>query len=257
MPRTARQKSESGIYHVMLRGVNRREIFHDDEDCIRFLETLYRYKKKADLTVYAWCLMGNHVHLLLGEGNESLAVTMKRIEVSFAWFYNWKYMSIGHLFQDRYKSERVENEEYLKTVVRYIHQNPVKAEMVKQCNEWKWSSCHGYYGQQTYTPKLLDSSFVLNMLSTNRETAIKIFQKYDRGVCMDAVLDDTPKRRLTDGEAMKEIVKLAHYCPVLEIINLPKEKRDEIIAKIKEIEGLSQRQIARVLGIPPNLVFKV
>ena len=66
MPRTARQRSESGIYRIMLRGANRQEIFHDDEDCVRFLETLDRFKKKSGLKVYAWCLMGNHMTLVPG-----------------------------------------------------------------------------------------------------------------------------------------------------------------------------------------------
>jgi putative transposase len=65
MPRYARKKSETGIYHIIIRGTNRQEIFHDDEDCLRFLETLDRYKKKLKFEVYGWCLMGNHIHLLL------------------------------------------------------------------------------------------------------------------------------------------------------------------------------------------------
>lgn len=108
MPRRAREKSESKIYHVMLRGANRQEIFHDEEDYLRFLETLEKLKKKAEIKVYGWCLMGNHVHLLMGEGREELSTTMKRIGVSFAWYYNWKYNTTGHLFQDRFRSEKVE-----------------------------------------------------------------------------------------------------------------------------------------------------
>jgi putative transposase len=68
MPRRAREKSKSGIYHIILRGANRREIFHDDEDYMRFLETLEKYKKKTEIKIYGWCLMGNHIHLLLEEG---------------------------------------------------------------------------------------------------------------------------------------------------------------------------------------------
>jgi len=90
MPRKARVKSASGIYHVMLRGANRQEIFHDDDDCIKFLDTLKKYKMKTEMEVYAWCLMSNHVHLLLKEGNEDISITMKRIGVSFVAYYNWK-----------------------------------------------------------------------------------------------------------------------------------------------------------------------
>ncbi|MBT2661630.1 transposase [Bacillus sp. ISL-45] len=79
MPREARRKSASGVYHVMLRGANRQEIFHDEEDRMKFLDILKKYKWIAGFTMYAWCLMGNHVHLLLREGEEELAATMKRI----------------------------------------------------------------------------------------------------------------------------------------------------------------------------------
>jgi len=85
--RQAREKGSSGIYHIMLRGTNRQEIFHDEDDSFRFLETLNRYKKKAEIEVYGWCLMGNHAHLLFKEGKEELSITMKRIEVSYASYY--------------------------------------------------------------------------------------------------------------------------------------------------------------------------
>ena len=88
MPRMPRQRSNSGIYHIMLRGANRQEIFHDTEDNARFLETLKKYKNESGIKVYGWCLIGNHVHLLLQEGKEYLTVTMKRIGVSYVSFYN-------------------------------------------------------------------------------------------------------------------------------------------------------------------------
>lgn len=256
MPRMARQKSESGIYHIMLRGANRQEIFHDDQDRLRFLETLDRYKKEIDLKVYGWCLMDNHVHLLLGEGKEEISVTMKRIGVSFAWYYNWKYTTIGHLFQGRYKSEKVEKDNSMLLVVRYIHQNPIKAGIVQKADEWKWSSCQGYYGKQYYPPQLLDDEFMLNMFSQEKGTAIKRFKEYNETENDDKYLDDTVRMRLTDEEARVEIYKMIAGYGIPEIKSLPKAQRDEILAKIKEIEGLSQRQAARILGISSNLIFK-
>lgn len=160
MSRGARMKSRSGIYHVMLRGANRQEIFHDDEDCIKFLDIIGKYKMKSGLEVYAWCLMNNHVHLLLKEGNEDISITMKRIGVSFVCHYNWKYKTTGHLFQDRFKSENVETNKYLFTVIRYIHQNPVKAGIVNRVDDWRWSSCLGYYGKND-PRKLLNHDFIL------------------------------------------------------------------------------------------------
>ncbi|WP_330571508.1 transposase [Serpentinicella alkaliphila] len=95
---TLREKSESGIYHVIIRGANRQEIFHDDEDCLRFLETLEKYKVKSAIKIYGWCLMNNHIHLLIEEGKEELSTTMKRIGVSFVGYYHLKYDTTGHLF---------------------------------------------------------------------------------------------------------------------------------------------------------------
>lgn len=256
MQKMAGEKSESGIYHIMLRGINRQKIFHDNEDCLRFLETQDRYKKKSDIKVYGWCLMGNHVHLLLGEGREEISATMKRIGVSYAWFYNWKYNRIGHLLQDRYKSEKVESDGYLVSVVRYIHQNPVKAGIVKTPDKWEWSSCHGYYGKQYYPPLLLDSELILGMFSNDKATAIRRFIEYNGAENEDQYLGDTVGRRLTDEEAKREINKLIPGLEIPEVKNLPKAQRDEIIVKIKGIEGLSQRQAARILGISPNLIFK-
>lgn len=124
MPRAARKKSNSGIYHIMLRGINRQLIFEDEEDKNRFIETLLKYKEQCGYLIYAYCLMGNHIHILLKEGKEELTLVLKRIAGSYVYWYNWKYHRSGHLFQDRFKSEPVEDDAYFLTVIRYIHQNP-------------------------------------------------------------------------------------------------------------------------------------
>ena len=131
MPRQPRRKSESGIYHIMLRGINQQTIFEDDADYRRFLDTLEKYKAVSGYTVFAYCLMSNHVHLLLKVADEDLDMIMKRIGGSYVFWYNWKYSRRGHLFQDRFKSEPVETDPYFLAVLRYIHQNPVKAKIVK------------------------------------------------------------------------------------------------------------------------------
>ena len=91
MPRTPRQKSDSGIYHIMLRGINQQIIFEDDEDYIKFIDTLKSYKAISGYEVFAYCLMSNHVHILLKVGKEDLDVIMKRIAGSYVYWYNWKY----------------------------------------------------------------------------------------------------------------------------------------------------------------------
>jgi REP element-mobilizing transposase RayT len=146
MPRCAREKSESGVYHVIVRGINRQDIFHD-EDYSQYVKAMNRAKGIDKFEIYGYCLMSNHVHLLLHEKVERLAFAMMRIGVSYAWWYKKKYDRTGHVFQDRYKSETVENDECLLSVLRYIHKNPVKAQMVLKPEQYKWSSCKTYYDQ--------------------------------------------------------------------------------------------------------------
>ena len=92
----------------MIRGINQQNIFSVDEDDEKFIAILAKYHKKSEYEIYAYCLMGNHVHLLIKEGREALSRAMKRIGTSYVSWYNWQYNRKGHLFQDRYKSEPVE-----------------------------------------------------------------------------------------------------------------------------------------------------
>jgi putative transposase len=255
MPRTPRKKAESGIYHIMVRGTNKQVIFHDDEDRIQFLRTLKKYKNESGFQVLGWCLMNNHAHILLKEGKDSISNAMKRIGISYVWYYNMKYKTIGHLFQDRYKSEIVNSESYLLTVIRYIHQNPLKAGMVKRCSEWKWSSCSGYYGSRIYPASLLDSDLILSLFSDDRTESIARFRNFNEALNEDHCLEDVHKKRLTDEEAKQEIGKLK--INIAEIKVLSKEKRNEILARIKGIEGLTQRQAARILGISLSQISRV
>ncbi|KJS82592.1 MAG: transposase [Peptococcaceae bacterium BICA1-8] len=258
MPRGAREKSSTGIYHIMIRGANKQEIFHDDEDRLKFLVALKKYKQVAEIEVYGWCLMGNHVHLILKEGLEDLSITMKRIGVSYVWYYNQKYKTTGHLFQDRFKSETVEVDKYLLIVLRYIHQNPVKAGLVKKVDEWKWSSCLGYYGKSTIPEALLDSSFILNMFAEDWNTAKKRFKEFNQIENNDKCLDEgtNERTRLSDEEARHEILKLINETDIAQVKGLPKIQRDEVLQKVKAIDGITQRQAARILGVSPNLIFK-
>ena len=126
MPRKARIKSNSGIYHIIMRGINRQTIFEDEEDYNKFIQTLQRFKEICEYKIYAYCLMGNHLHLLLGEGKDPLETVMRKICGSYVFWYNQKYGRVGNLFQDRYMSEPVEYNSYLLNVTRYIFRNPIK-----------------------------------------------------------------------------------------------------------------------------------
>ncbi|MDQ2088156.1 transposase [Herbivorax sp. ANBcel31] len=159
MPRAARKKSSTGIYHVMLRGINHQIIFEDDEDYQKYLDTLKKYQDESGYTIYAYCLMSNHIHLLVKEETEEMSIAFRRIGASYVYWYNWKYGRRGHLFQDRYKSEVVEKDRYFLTVIHYMHQNPLKAGIVKNITDYRWGS----YGEYIGETGICDTDFALNM----------------------------------------------------------------------------------------------
>ncbi len=104
---------------------------------------------------------------------------MSRIGTSYAWWYNRKYGRSGHVFQGRYGSERVENDDYLLSVLRYIHNNPVKAKMVQEPEEYRWSSIHVYYGGREYPNGLSEPSFALGIINQDGESTTVVSRIYE------------------------------------------------------------------------------
>ena len=192
MPRQARKKSKTGIYHIMVRGTNRQTIFEDDEDYEKFIDTIRKVKEKSGFKIYGYCLMGNHVHLLLHEGNESISLSMQRICSSFVYWYNWKYDRYGHLLQERFKSEVVESESYLITVLRYIHQNPIKAGIIDSIEGYRWSSYREYLEKEN----IIDTEIILKLFSMKREKAKKEFDKYMKETNEDMCLEYIESHRI-------------------------------------------------------------
>lgn len=152
MPRVARQIATSGIYHIMLRGINRQQIFEDDEDYQRMLQVLSGLHRQYSplgermpdtCCIYAYCLMGNHLHLLIRELDWTISELIKSLASTYVFYYNRKYGRIGHLFQDRFKSETCDDMSYFITLLRYIHQNPIKAGITLDAN-YRWSSWHEF-----------------------------------------------------------------------------------------------------------------
>lgn len=252
MPRYARKKSESGIFHVMLRGINKQTIFEDDEDRERFVETIERYKTISSYEVYGYCLMSNHIHLLLKEAEETISAVIKRISSSYVFWYNRKYGRCGHLFQERYKSEIVENEAYLLTVLRYIHQNPVKAGLSKNVEDYKWSS----YNEYIKKPAITDIDFTLLIFSINKEKSIKSFIEYTNEQNDDKCMDYDEKIQISDNVVRGYIAELGLQS-ISELQQLDREKRNEIIRKLKAIERITIRQLSRITGISKSVIDRI
>ena len=239
MPRKAREKSESGIYHVMLRGINRQTIFEDEEDYRKFLLILLDYQTACGYKLYAYCLMPNHIHLLIREGEEPLEQVFKRVSGKFVYWYNAKYRRTGHLFQDRFRSEPVNTDSYFLTVLRYIHQNPRKANLCRDLNRYKYSSYRTYARNP-----LIDCEFTFGILSRDE------FAEFNEADVQENCLDVTDEVgvRLTDEEVRNRLFHYAGCSDILQFKMLEESKQARAIRKLKE-DDIAIRQISRVSDI--------
>lgn len=150
------------LYHVIVRGNHRQRTFRRDADYHAYLERLGRYRRRYGVRVYTYCLMPNHVHLLLESGQVPLARFMQGVQQSYTQYFNRRYDQVGHLFQGRYQAIVCEKDRYLLALIRYIHLNPVRAKLVRQPEEYAYSG-HSVYlrGQAT---ELIDPTPVLGLL---------------------------------------------------------------------------------------------
>lgn len=230
----------------MLRGIDKRYIFEENEDREVFLRCLKRAKEKSKFQLFGYCLMDNHVHLLIKEGQESLGYSIKRITVGYVQWHNRKYGRTGHLFQNRYKSECVETDTYLLVVIRYIHQNPFKASLVTNLSEFPWSSYIQYLAE---VPSIIDREMVLSYFG-----GISEFKDFMQKINSDKCMDDENKKLWTDKALRSEIEKI---CRLSQISEMDKQDRDNIISMIKKETKASNRQISRVIGIGRGIVERV
>ena len=249
MPRTKRKKSSTGIYHVLLSGINRQLLFKDKEDNEKFLDIINDCMKICKFKLYGYCLMSNHTHLLLKEGKEPLGQIFKRICARYVCWYNRKYNRIGHLFHDRYKSETVEDNKYFMTVLRYIHQNPTKAGsgINKSIEKYKWSSYNEYI-RKADTDKV-DFDFALEIIGKNNY--IKFMSEKNEDKCLDY---SEKINRFKDEELLKKIESKFRIKARM-ISNKPRKKMEQLLRNILKIEGVSTRQLARVTGVSANIIW--
>lgn len=253
MPRVARQRSSTGIYHIMMRGINRQTIFTDEEDNQRFIDTLQRFRKTCGYELYAYCLMGNHLHILLKEGSEPIGISMRRLISSYAIWYNKKHDRVGYLFQDRFKSEPVEDDVYFLTVIRYILQNPLKAEIVSQVGEYKWSNYNDYIKENNKT----DTTFALSLFHQDKEKSRPEFIEFVNQINEDKCLDIPEKEPPNDAEAIIIIKKHYDVADTMDIQKLDSHKRNICLKELKEAHGLTIRQIERLTGVNRGIVQRI
>lgn len=255
MARLARVISQTGLYHIIFRGICRQNIFEDLRDYEKMLEFIKQVKRELEYDIYAYCLMTNHVHLFIKEKNAGdIIKIMSKILTQYAGWFNRKYLRSGALFGDRYKSEAIEDDRYLFSLVRYIHQNPLKAGIVSKLEEYEWSSYNDYINPNNNL--LTDTTFLLNQFSNNKDKAIELFIEFNYQAD-DNDFSISDGRRKNEDSIKRIIMSLIDGEQPHTIKSMQKDKRNLIIYKLHKDEGLSKSVIERATGISRGTIIRI
>jgi REP element-mobilizing transposase RayT len=173
--RSWREEYIGGIYHVIARGNNKEYIFKESIDKGYFMKIIKESMEGMNYRLYGFVLMDNHYHLLLQVFDKKLQEIMHQINNKYSKYFNNKYKRVGHVFQGRYKAILAQDERYLVSLLRYIHQNPLKAGMYQKVEEYKWSSDVFYRTNNSY---FINIATILDMLSNDRKESIKRYIEY-------------------------------------------------------------------------------
>ena len=254
MARGKRLESSTGVYHVMLRGINRATVFKKSIDIYMFLTILAEVKALFGFKIYGYVFMGNHVHLLLKEPDRLLlSKFMQTLLSKYVRWYNIAHERCGSLFQSRFKSKPVETTAYFQRVLRYIHRNPVKSKICRHVWQYKDSSYRSYIDAD---PGIIDRDEVFASYIAKEE-----FETYNDSEELEYkegdylyMVDELPFR-LTEQMARK-IMKAVTKLEDLEMIGKMDQK--DVIRVTRELRkrGLSYGQISRAIARSKGTVFR-
>lgn len=179
MARQARLDIPGALHHIMVRGINKSDIFDDDQDKALFLERLGSNVTEGKCTIYAWVLMSNHMHILFKSGREGISSVMRKLLTWYAQYYNRRHHRTGHLFENRYKSILCDEDEYLLALVRYIHLNPLRAKIVRTMEEldsYRWSGHRAIIGKADNP--WMDTEYILSQFGGTRRMALQGYRRF-------------------------------------------------------------------------------
>ena len=196
MSRISRKCTESKYYHVMVQGINKENIFEKNDMKNKYRDLIAKKSKENQILILAYCIMNNHVHLLIKtESSEALSKMMSQMNTGYGKYYNKKINRTGYVFRDRYRAEPIHDENHLRNCLRYIHENPVKAHIVQFCEEYIYSSFNDYknncvnseivkaiFGDGNYLDKISGEYEDYNFIEVNNEFGSQILENFD-SVC--------------------------------------------------------------------------
>ena len=241
MARQLRMEFKGAFYHITSRGNQRGRVYFEDKDKERFLEILRRTKERYGYLLHAYALMDNHYHLMIETPKANISQTMQNINTSYTVYINKKYRRSGHLLQGRFKGIIVDKDEYLVTLSRYIHLNPVRADIVQKPEEYRWTS-YRLYIDKSNRETLADTGDTLSRYSEKKGEAVRAYKEFvESGITRgDNPFRDVEAGIVLGGKRFKEKIKCL----------LEKVKADEEIPQIKKLrDTVSMDKVVRACCI--------
>lgn len=278
MARPLRIEYCSALYHVTSRGNERKPIFWDNEDRLIFLDLLTKVNEKYNWLCHAYCLMNNHYHIIIETPEGNLSRGMRQLNGVYTQLFNKKYKRVGHIFQGRYNAVLIQKENHLLEVYRYVVLNPVRADLVKKPEEWKWSSYRATTGID-YSHPCHTIDWILGQFDTNKIAAAMKFKEFVwAGIGRDSIWnkvsgqillgDDCFIEELTtylkSKEDIKEVPRSQRYVnrPSLDCLLDADVLRNKLTRNMKIIEavirhGYSQKEVAEYLKMHYSTISRL
>ena len=242
MARRPRLEFEGAFYHVLTRGNQKQETFRDKTDYRKFLRILGDYKNRYPFSLYGYVLMPNHVHLLIETGKIPLSKILQGINQRYTMYFNWKYETVGHLFQGRYKAILCNKEEYLLTLIKYVHNNPVRSRLVKDADEYPWSS-HRYF-LKPHTHGIADTQIALRLFAEDLGQAARVYRQF---MAQDGIsrkeLEKTFDQRILGSDEFVERISDKEQERVLPGKRKHEFGFDEIAGGIQAVFGIGAEEL--------------
>ena len=267
MPRKARIKTDQSIFHIICKSISEVDLFKDDKDKEKYLLLIKKYKDIYKFKLYGYCLMDNHVHLMIDANGADISKLMHGINFCYAMYFNKKHNRCGHLFKDRFKSIIITNERHLRTLSLYIHNNPTDIGEYKNSPEkYAFSSLAIYLGQRHDTFKLVDYGFMISFFGNDINHARKKYYKLIFR-CNEEKLKEEIEfqheeteyrsertilvRNFKSEDIIEFIAKKMHISSIKLFMKYSRklvEAKALVVVLMRSLCGFNAREVCRVLG---------
>lgn len=250
MPRASRKSLNTSFYHVIVQGVNKEFIFEKYQYRKKYLQFLKESKELYHIEIVAYAIMYNHAHLIIyTENTTDLSMFMKKVNENYGRYYNYIENRVGHVFRDRFLSEPITNQKYLLNCIVYIHNNPVKANIVNNCEDYRFSSYMDYINNTGFINQdIVELIFESKNINYNEYKAMHLKNTY-----YFSEYDDMKKENLK--EILEEIEK--RYAMSFKELAKDSKLLKKVILEIKDRINVSNYELSKLLKIDKNKIYRI